>query len=121
MKDRVLLSMWDDLAKGKELLEGWQKSRMDQLLAKQKREIEALLQRACLKRDGLERELNRTLELHDKRCNAVFSVRSYYLFVQQHTQLWSLFVCMPTRASLVSPGTDYCGITRSQWDTSMIS
>ena len=66
--------MCEDLTKGKEQLEGWQKFRKDQLTARQKREVEALLQRSCLQRDELDRELKRALELHDKRCKAVAAV-----------------------------------------------
>lgn len=66
--------MCEDLSKGKQLLEAWQKARMQQLQIKQQKEVEALLQRSCLQRDELERELKRKLDLHDKRCNAVVAV-----------------------------------------------
>jgi hypothetical protein len=74
MKEKAHASICADLEKGTKLLEGWQRSKMEQLVAQQKRDLDALLQRSCLQRDELERSLRRTLEQHDKRCGAVVVV-----------------------------------------------
>lgn len=102
VKDTAFASMCEDLTKGKALLEGWQKARMEQLLAQQKREVEALLQRSCLQRDELELELKRTLELHDKRCNAVVAVRT-----PAFTILWQFFVFVPWSLVCIDSITAY--------------